>query len=247
MYAFVHHQIANFPEIRGSWITRWEEHRLYRRARRRAKSSNIRMCPNCQVPIQKTDGCDHMYCTSCNRGFLWSRAVPWRGMLRPSDNDLTGHLRFCPHCKRPNEKLHSLSDARCIRCHKDFDWESALLVPLLPSQNLPPSSSTSSSFSNAQSSNNGSGIGGRKYPLAELNLVVQNCLNHHQRLLNESDAEDDVDEVLCCGVCMTRRKSFALECGHVFCEYCVVQILQERPVCPVDRVHITAAPIRVFI
>jgi hypothetical protein len=35
-----------------------------------------RLCPNmkCQVPIEKNDGCDHMYCTHCNLRFNWSEA-----------------------------------------------------------------------------------------------------------------------------------------------------------------------------
>lgn len=36
--------------------------------------SNVRVCPKCQAPIEKTWGCDHMDCTKCGRRFNWSGA-----------------------------------------------------------------------------------------------------------------------------------------------------------------------------
>jgi hypothetical protein len=29
-------------------------------------------CPNCGTPIEKTEGCDYMWCPMCNRAFFWS-------------------------------------------------------------------------------------------------------------------------------------------------------------------------------
>ncbi|CAF2452621.1 unnamed protein product [Rotaria sp. Silwood2] len=38
--------------------------------------NSTRLCPNskCQVPIEKNQGCDHMYCTRCRTPFNWSNA-----------------------------------------------------------------------------------------------------------------------------------------------------------------------------
>ena len=37
--------------------------------------NTTRLCPNlnCQVPIEKNMGCDHMYCTRCRTSFNWSQ------------------------------------------------------------------------------------------------------------------------------------------------------------------------------
>jgi hypothetical protein len=39
--------------------------------------STTRLCPNrlCQVPIEKNEGCDHMFCSRCQRAFNWSQAA----------------------------------------------------------------------------------------------------------------------------------------------------------------------------
>jgi hypothetical protein len=38
--------------------------------------NSTRLCPNlkCQVPIEKNEGCDHMYCIRCKTPFNWSDA-----------------------------------------------------------------------------------------------------------------------------------------------------------------------------
>jgi len=36
----------------------------------------VKLCPmGCLSQIEKNGGCDHMYCTRCNKGFLWSQAL----------------------------------------------------------------------------------------------------------------------------------------------------------------------------
>ena len=34
--------------------------------------SSTKPCPNCKVPVHKTDGCDQMFCTQCNRLWSWN-------------------------------------------------------------------------------------------------------------------------------------------------------------------------------
>jgi len=38
------------------------------------QSLDLRACPNCSVPVEKIDGCDHMCCWQCRRDFWWSSA-----------------------------------------------------------------------------------------------------------------------------------------------------------------------------
>jgi len=41
-------------------------------------SKRTKACPNCRTPIEKNDGCDHMYCAppgGCGHHFNWSQAV----------------------------------------------------------------------------------------------------------------------------------------------------------------------------
>lgn len=35
---------------------------------------NLRYCPNCNVMVQKIDGCNHMYCPICSHDFYWNKA-----------------------------------------------------------------------------------------------------------------------------------------------------------------------------
>lgn len=35
---------------------------------------NLRHCPNCNVMVEKVDGCDHMICSICSYSFSWNKA-----------------------------------------------------------------------------------------------------------------------------------------------------------------------------
>lgn len=37
----------------------------------KAIERSTKPCPNCAVPIFRTEGCDHMWCVQCNTGFSW--------------------------------------------------------------------------------------------------------------------------------------------------------------------------------
>jgi len=45
----------------------------------------VRLCPLCNVRIEKNGGCDHMYCSSCKQAFLWSKALPYRPATQSLD------------------------------------------------------------------------------------------------------------------------------------------------------------------
>ena len=40
--------------------------------------ANTRPCPQCQIPIEKADGCNHMVCHSCHHEFCWICRQDWR-------------------------------------------------------------------------------------------------------------------------------------------------------------------------
>lgn len=41
-----------------------------------AKKGGYRYCPNCGIEIQRSSGCNHMYCIHCKNAFDWNRAKP---------------------------------------------------------------------------------------------------------------------------------------------------------------------------
>ena len=243
MLGFLERRIAYFNDVRANW-------RAQREARVRLaqslRTAQIRLCPGCQVPIEKNEGCDHMHCAFCGLHFSWRQAVPCN--IAALENTGDGRFRFCPHCNYQNEKLHSLAMAKCARCQKDFDWDSALFVPLVIMPAPPVSHSRRNSAPVADE------CGRAREPPPVITAAVQAWLDdpRRPRIDPEADHANDNEEIpivenLRCEICVTRQKTFALQCGHLFCEHCLVQVLRNQPLCPVDRVHVTVAPIRIFI
>lgn len=44
-----------------------------------------RPCPNCNVPIEKNRGCDHMHCTECRFDYWWSCTCRYPGHSAPCE------------------------------------------------------------------------------------------------------------------------------------------------------------------
>ncbi|APA11672.1 hypothetical protein sscle_08g064420 [Sclerotinia sclerotiorum 1980 UF-70] len=53
-----------------------------------------KQCPQCQVRIEKNDGCDHMTCRSCKHEFCWICFVDYE-LIRSRDN--SAHTPTCPY------------------------------------------------------------------------------------------------------------------------------------------------------
>ncbi|UJR23239.1 hypothetical protein I4U23_026259 [Adineta vaga] len=72
---------ANYRKLRQAFhkhkLSSTETDNLLREFLAVAKMENTtRLCPNplCRTPIEKNEGCDHMYCIRCRRPFNWSDA-----------------------------------------------------------------------------------------------------------------------------------------------------------------------------
>ncbi|KAH9872687.1 hypothetical protein J1614_005081 [Plenodomus biglobosus] len=53
------------------------------------KVLGVKPCPKCRVKIQKTGGCDHMFCRHCNHNFCWVCLVPYSADVQ--------HAEYCQH------------------------------------------------------------------------------------------------------------------------------------------------------
>ena len=42
---------------------------------------DTRPCPNCHVPVTKTEGCDQMWCTACDKAWSWASGTLIRGEI----------------------------------------------------------------------------------------------------------------------------------------------------------------------
>ena len=47
--------------------------------------------------------------------------------------------------------------------------------------------------------------------------------------------QDLVDDIVLCGICLSKKKEFAANCGHIYCEDCI-----KLEICPNDRAKITS-------
>jgi len=217
------------------------------REREAARYARIKLCPNCFVPIEKNEGCDHMHCLVCGTDFSWRNAMPW---------DYETHVphihnerfRLCPFCHQQNEKLHNLSQARCSRCRRDFEWERAVLAPM-PQFRLNVNDTAGPPIEIMEPRNHSNDCGAIGSTAPEISPALRRWLEQHQPIdLDEGDeVTADVPEFLKCDICSQRRKSVALPCGHLFCEACVVTFLRDNPVCPVDRIVVQTPPMKVYL
>ena len=191
-----------------------------------------------------------MHCTLCGLHFSWRQAIPCN--MAALENTGDGRFRLCPNCQYQNDKLHNLSQARCARCQRDFNWEEASFVPVVVFRRPPPPRNASRPSDEC---------GGAREPPPTISPVLLEWLSDARRAAITTENMDDVTvsiptgcsdeepvihESLRCEICSLRAKTFALQCGHLFCENCLVLSLRNNPVCPVDRSHVVTPPIRVY-
>lgn len=47
------------------------------------EKNTIQPCPVCKVPVEKSDGCNHMFCTHCSSGFDWDKNQVYKKVINP--------------------------------------------------------------------------------------------------------------------------------------------------------------------
>jgi hypothetical protein len=57
-------------------LNRKADYESYKWAERQTK-----LCPKCETPIEKNQGCDHMKCTKCNTDFSWEKAKSFHSTI----------------------------------------------------------------------------------------------------------------------------------------------------------------------
>jgi hypothetical protein len=241
MLGFIERRIAYIGGLRATWRAQREARASFTATLR---TSQIRLCPGCQVPIEKNEGCDHMHCTFCGLHFSWRQAVPYN--MAALENTGDGRFRFCPHCNYQNEKLHCLGDARCTRCQKDFIWEAALFVPVVVMRTAPTGVNNNSRRPTDE-------CGRTREAPPPVSAALREWLQDPRRPnvdgnANETEIplDNEIHESLRCEICAVRQKTCALQCGHLFCEHCLVQVLRDHPLCPIDRSVVASPPIRIY-
>jgi len=247
MFAFLERRVGYMYRVRE---TRRAEQAARRAFEENCRNARIKLCPGCQVPIEKNDGCDHMHCVICGRHFSWRSAIPYN--LEALENSGDGRFRYCPHCQYQNIKLHCLSEVRCSRCERDFIWETARIVPVTT---LPREFPQTRHRAGAVGGEND--CGAVRAPPQHVSTALRAWLNDARRrprvgeelphTPNDVDNPVVVHETLRCQICSSRSKSHALQCGHLFCEECLVICLRQHPTCPVDRTLVELPPIRIYL
>ena len=240
MFAFIERRFAQVNEARTN--------RRAQRAARAAfeescRTARIKLCPGCQVPIEKNEGCDHMHCVLCGMHFSWRLAIPCN--MEALDNQGDGRFRLCPHCQYQNVKLHSLTEARCSRCDRDFVWDNAAHVPMTHLGDLPRTRNRAGAVGGENDCGAGRALPQLTSPAvrAWLNDSRRPCINPAIPIEGDYPV---VNEAIRCEICSSRPKSYALQCGHLFCEECLVTFLRDHPTCPIDRSIVAAAPIKIY-
>ncbi|PRP89612.1 hypothetical protein PROFUN_00876 [Planoprotostelium fungivorum] len=67
-------------------------------------------CPQCGIPTDRTDGCNHMSCPQCLHGWCWQCRQPWQ-----VHGDRTGGFYFCNMYERSNEIIKMDEEAEAVR------------------------------------------------------------------------------------------------------------------------------------
>jgi hypothetical protein len=260
MFAFIEQRLVRYREARAERRTRQAARNEFVE---NARFARIRLCPGCQVPIEKNEGCDHMHCAVCGLHFSWRLAVPCN--MDTLDNTGDGRFRYCPNCQYQNNKLHSLSEARCARCQHDFLWEEALFVPITrirtpritPQPQPQPAQREPTTRNRAGAMGGENDCGATRQAPPQTSAALRAWLNDPKRAhlapstdipcgAGQDEQEGVIVEALRCEICTTRPKLYALQCGHMYCEQCLVTFLGNQPICPTDRAVVETAPIRIY-
>lgn len=196
----------------------WNRYQRYTRDNHeRIKRANylskvLRLCPRCQVPIERYAGCNHMHCVQCTRDFFWHDATPLN--IESLENTGDGTFRHCPCCKYQNKRYFNQGEEYCLLCQEPYDWDEAKIVAVALVS--PP-------------------------PKVELNPVLKQWITDYTQafyLLDKFIRTGSME----CPICYTREQSFMLACGHAYCGECIRSILKHDAKCPIDRDVITRMP-----
>jgi hypothetical protein len=71
---------------------------------------NLQECPNCNIWVEKIDGCEYVMCTACHHEFCWD-------CLEPHDHNMGAHVHGAKY-KPSHRQLHRVRQARAVRIAK---------------------------------------------------------------------------------------------------------------------------------
>ena len=79
--------------------------------------NTTRLCPNrlCQVPIEKNDGCDHMYCIRCQQSFHWREATIQTTGVHILNDRYDGDLKRVRHALNGELNADATDDPALLR------------------------------------------------------------------------------------------------------------------------------------